>query len=91
MLSCDGVASHSAETHGLRFRQQVPQSPVAVLLDPISTEKMKDDAREQLDRVQGSASTRANAVETGSDKPGGYNGQDAAHNVINSGRHTGTV
>ena len=63
-----------------------------VLLDPNSSEKMKDEAREQLDRrVQGSASVRVDTAETGSDKPGSYDGQDAARHVINSGRHTGTV
>ncbi|KAF7789592.1 hypothetical protein EIP86_000538 [Pleurotus ostreatoroseus] len=68
-----------------RRAQQDAQGPIAILLDPTASEEMKDNAREQLDKLQGSPNTaREFPGDAASDKPGTYDGQDASRDVVNT-------
>ena len=62
-----------------------------VMLDPRASQEAKDQAGEQLDRRQGSIDSCHRSSDIGGDKPGSFDGQEAARDVVNSGRHTGSV
>lgn len=52
---------------------------------------MKDQAQEQLDKTTRFPNVKEFPGDSGSDKPGSYVGQDASRDVVNTGRHSGSV
>ncbi|THG94638.1 hypothetical protein EW026_g6877 [Hermanssonia centrifuga] len=62
------------------------RGPVAILMDRKAPDEVKDEARDRLEQLQGSEGVSA---AYGTQDSNAYDGQKAAQDVINTGRHTG--
>ncbi|PSR72171.1 hypothetical protein PHLCEN_2v11963 [Hermanssonia centrifuga] len=71
-------------------RLKYDRGPVATLMDRKAPDEVKDEARDRLEQLQGSVEPNEGvSAAYGTQNSNAYDGQKAAQDVINTGRHTG--